>query len=308
MSKHLPLTALRTFEVAARYSSFSRAADELNVCQSAVSHQVRHLEEWIGQPLFDRSSKKPRLLAHGAALADALSVAISGIEAACQRARAHHEDSLTIAVIPSVASCWLIPRMAEFRAQHPDITVRIMYAFHGQEIDFRETDFAVIFSKGTPDRLAPNYEKIFSGDSAPVCSRQYFEANSPLDSPERIKASDLLRDAEHDGWADWFNKTGCSGEAPVRDLLYGDFNLLRSATLAGQGVALCPTSIIHDDLITKRLVQLSDVCVHSEYGYYLLEPARPALSRADAIGVFRAWLMEKAARQRAGQIEPLPAE
>lgn len=298
MSKHLPLTALRTFEVAARHGNFSRAADELSVCQSAVSHQVRHLEQWIGRPLFDRSSKTPRLLPHGELLADAMTEAISGIETACRRTRVQHENSLTIAAIPSVASCWLIPRMADFRSAHPDITVRIMYAFHGQEIDFGETDFAIVFSKSTPDRLSAHYEKLFDGDSVPVCSRQYHQTNGPLDTPERIGSSDLLRDAEHDGWADWFANSGCSGGTSHRELLYGDFNLLRAATLAGQGVALCPTAIIHDDLVTRRLVQLSDIAVHTEYGYYLLEPARPELTRTDAVGVFRKWLLENARTYR----------
>ncbi len=293
MPKHLPFTALRTFEVAARHGNFGRAASELNVCQSAVSHQIRHLEEWIGRPLFDRSAKVPRLLPHGEVLADSLGMAISSIGAACERAKAHAERGLTIAVIPSVASCWLIPNMAEFRANHPDITVRFVYAFHGQHIDYSEVDVAIVFSKPPSDSLASRHVKLFDGDSAPVCSRQYLDANGPFETPASIVASDLLRDAEHDGWPAWFAKTGNPLHAPALDPEFGDFNLLRSATLAGQGVALCPISILSDDFVSNRLVQLSDVCVHTEYGYYMLEPARPAPARSAAIDVFRTWLLEK---------------
>ena len=140
-----PLAALRVFEAVARHGSFSRAADELCVTQSAVSHQVRGLEAWFGAPLFERSGNRATLLPHADALAHALSRSLSDIEAACRQARrAGGPPTLTVAAIPSVAICWLIPRLGRFRGLSPATEVRLVYAFHGHPIDFREVDLAMM--------------------------------------------------------------------------------------------------------------------------------------------------------------------
>ena len=107
-----PLNALRAFEAVARFGSFKAAADALFVTQSAISHQVRHFEDWLGTPLFEREGNRARLLPHGADLGRALSLSLSEIEAACNRLRAGTaSQALVIATIPSVAMCWLIPRL-----------------------------------------------------------------------------------------------------------------------------------------------------------------------------------------------------
>ena len=167
----LPLNALRVFESVVRLDSFRAAADELCVSQSAISHQIRTLEDWFEQPLFDRSGNRPRPLPHAQRLASSLEGSLTEIRLACQRARRRSDASpLVIAAIPSVATCWLAPRLSAFRKRHPDIDIRIIYAFHGQQLDFSETDLAFVYSEARPQRAGTCAHLFLPGISAPVCS------------------------------------------------------------------------------------------------------------------------------------------
>ena len=260
----VPLNALRAFDAVVRSGSFKGAAQILCVTQSAVSHQVRHLEDWLGRPLFDRSGPRPRLLpeAHDLALVAALS--LDGIAAACARLGVEARNGpLVIAAIPSVALCWLIPRLAGFRAAHPEIEVRIIYAFHGQEVDFSEVDLAFLYSAG-PLGLVPGTigELFLPGAAVPVVSASL--AGGRLDEMQ------LLHDTDEAGWRLWFARTGQRAPPAFSGPLFQDFNLLRAAVLAGQGVALCPRAMIKDDLEAGRLCQLSDVSVMDDTGYHVL--------------------------------------
>lgn len=266
-----PLNALRVFEAVARHGSFRRAADELCVTQSAVSHQVRHLEEWLGGPLFDREGNRPRLRPHGADLGRALALALADIDAACREARrAVGPPALTVAVIPSVAICWLIPRLADFQARSPGTELRMLYAIHGKDSDFRDADVAVVFSEGEPEVPGTTATRFLPGASAPVCSRAFAEAHGPLNSPQAMLAAGLLHDTDQSGWQAWLAAAGCATCATLAGPVFQDFNLLRVAALAGQGVAICPPAIIRDDLASGRLVQLSQRTVMDGHAYYVL--------------------------------------
>jgi DNA-binding transcriptional LysR family regulator len=286
-----PLNALRVFEAVARHGSFSRAADELCVTQSAVSHQVRHLEGWFGGYLFERQGNRALLLPHAADLGRALALAFADIEAACRQARkAGGAPTLTVAVIPSVAICWLIPRLAEFRARAPQVDIRVLYAIHGREMDFRDVDVAVVFAGSPPALPGMEATRFLPGASAPVCSRPFADAHGPLAAPESIAAAGLLHDTDHAGWQAWLAAGGI--DAVPAGPVFDDFNLLRAATLAGQGVALCPLAIIGDDLAAGHVVQLSDRMIRDEYAYYLVWKQKP--DPTGSISAFRDWLLATA--------------
>ncbi len=294
----LPLKALRTFEAVARKGGFSRAAEELHVTQSAVSHQVNALEKWIGRPLFDRSGTRPRLLERGEILADTLSAAFATMGAACDRARAPaiEDKSLTIAVIPSVATCWLIPRLSAFRESHSETNLKIMYAIHGQPIDFDDAELVITYASQQPEIPGVVATRLFSGASAPVCSNAFCDAHAPLEEPQQFVAAGLLHDSDQSGWRQWLSKAGSTVADPPDGPVLQDFNLLRAAALAGQGIALCPLSIITDDLREGRLRVLSDETIHDNHAYYLLE--RHGRDGASAALVFRQWLLEQIRQQR----------
>lgn len=294
----LPLNALRAFEAVVRTGSFQAAADELFVTQSAISHQIRHLEQWFGAPLFDRSGQRPRPLLHAAELGRALSLSFSEMAAACERASQHRRDrALVIAAIPSVAVCWLIPRLAAFRAASPEIEVRIVYALHGRDVDFRDVDFAFVFAAAPPSRPGVRAEAFLPGVAVPVCSPGLASrATEPgvgrTDSAATtIAALGLLHDTDESGWRRWFARAQAPTPPPAGGPVFEDFNLLRAAALAGQGVALCPLAMVRPDLEAGRLVKLSDMRIGEELGYFLLSGPRAGDPLGREARAFRDWAL-----------------
>lgn len=293
-----PLAALRVFETAARHGSFSRAAQELCVTQSAVSHQVRALEAWLGTSLFERHGNRAIVLPDGADLATALKRSFDEIEAACRRAR--HSGvplPLTVAVIPSVAIYWLIPRLSEFRNLTPRREVRIVYALHGQPIDFRGVDLAVVFAESPPILPGMSITPFLPGWTVPVCAPHIGRP----DEPATMLEAGLLHDTDATGWRGWFDVAGARDLLVPPGPIFEDFNLLRAAALAGQGVALCPLAIVADDIGEGRLVQLSSIAIRETFGYYLVVAAEPDPQRAPGLREFRDWLLATS-REKAASI------
>jgi LysR family transcriptional regulator, glycine cleavage system transcriptional activator len=294
----LPLNALRAFEAVARLGSFRAAADALFVTQSAVSHQIHNIEEWLGKPLFEREGNRTRLLPHGAELARSLAVSLSEIEIACDRAR-DSSQALIIAAIPSVAMCWLIPRLNRFRAAHPKIEVRIVYAMHGRDINFHDNHLAFVYAEGAPS--GPLFESAFflSGKSVPVCSPSVLHrlGRSPANIAD-FRNLGLLHDTDLLGWKAWLKELDSTG-SPVNSTdttegtTFEDFNLLRAAALSGQGAALCPQSMIQPDLETGGLVQISNRVLDEGSDYYLLSTIRAAPQVMRQAKLFRDWAMSE---------------
>jgi LysR family glycine cleavage system transcriptional activator len=290
-----PLNALKCFEAAARTGSFSRAADELHVTQSAVSHQIRHLEEWFGVALFDRQGRQTLPNMQGSELARSLAEAFTIVGAACQRiAKSEGKASLTIAAIPSIATIWLIPRLPAFMRLHPEINVRLMHAVYDYPIDFEDVDLAIIY--GDWDEAPLHATKFLEGVSVPVCNPVYLEQMGPFRKPADLLKCSLLHDLDRRPWSRWFKAAGLKNEDQQPGPLFEGFNLLHSAMLAGQGVGLAPTAILADDLKEGRLVRLFDTEVLHEKAYYIIEPASPRLSRAGEVATFKDWLLKQVAR------------
>lgn len=288
-----PLNALRVFESAARNNSFRVAAEELCVSQPAISQQIKHLEDWLDAPLYDRSKNRPRLLPHAVVLARALTVSLVDIDAACRRARGNSGPrTLVIAAIPSIAFCWLIPRLSSFRALHPELIIRVIYAMHGQEVDFGDVDVAFVFAKSLPRRAGTHTHTFLSGISAPVCSPEVNEMIGKKNLIEDMALAGFLHEYDHKGWTQWFTHAGCDSPPPLSGPVYEDFNLLRAAALAGQGVALCPVAMIREDLESGHLVQLSNTMVNEDYTYYLVENALCDETTRLNTEAFKTWLFD----------------
>lgn len=302
-----PLTALRSFEAVARLGSFRAAAESLCVTQSAVSHQIRNVESWLGAPLFERQGNRTRLLPHGAELARRISLAFGEIEVACDHARARGgDDVLVVAAIPSVATCWLIPRLSRFRAAHPGIRIRIIYALHGSDINFRDIHLAFVFSRGEPVFANAQSRFFLSGHCVPVCSPALLQSlgHAPATVADFLRLG-LLHDRSSEGWREWLSAIAATGESGdgtpvIEGATFEDFSLLRAAALSGQGVALCPRAMISPDLDTGRLVQVSDRILVEGYDYYVLsalavEP--PSIRRAAQL--FLDWTIAEQSPQSA---------
>ncbi len=288
-----PLNALRAFEAVARTGSFRAAADQLCVTQSAVSHQIRHLEEWLGAPLFERQGNRTRLLPHAEELAGALSLAFTGIDTACQRARTGREsEPLVIAAIPSVAMCWLIPRLDGFRKAYPKIETRVIYAMHGRDINFGEAHVAFVFAARPPEIRGVEAIRFLPGSSGPVGIPALVPDHDGGETrPEDMLDLGLLHDGDTTGWQAWMAAAGQEVAGPFTGAAFEDFNLLRTAALSGQGVALCASAMIRPDLDTGRLVQLSDRSVLDEYGYYMLLGPMGQANMPGEVQAFRDWAL-----------------
>lgn len=287
------LNALRAFEAVVRCGSFRAAADELFVTQSAISHQIRSLEDWFGGPLFIRDGNRLRPLPQADELARSLSLSFDAIQAACRLARDFNTaQPLVVAAIPSVAMCWLIPRLGGFREAHPDIDIRIVYAMHGQEIDFRDVHFAFVFARTPPVPRGFDCHPFLPGASIPVCSPHLASEITGNDMARAISNMNLLHDTDHSGWQTWFARAGLDVPAPESGPVFEDFNLLRAAALSAQGVALCPEAMIRRDMDAGHLVRLSQTTVLEDHGYYLLQGPRAAASQSNA-DAFRTWVLEE---------------
>ena len=291
MSRLPSLNALRCFEAAARSGSFSRAAAELNVTQSAVSHQVRQLEQWCGLNLFDRQGRQTLPTAKGQDLARSLAEAFDIMAAACRRLQQSEQGpALTIAALPSFATIWLIPRLSEFFREHPEVSVKVVYAFAGQKLDFEEVDVAVLWGAGEWEGCRST--RLLAGSTVPICNPIYLEKEGPFDVPQAILGKPLLHDTDRLDWQNWMRHAGLKHAGPSPGPIFQDFNLLRAAALAGQGIALCPRHLIADDLESGRLVQLFETDIKHDYAYSIIEPASGR--RSDAIETFKDWLLSTA--------------
>jgi LysR family transcriptional regulator, glycine cleavage system transcriptional activator len=291
-----PLNALRAFEAVARTGSFRAASEALFVSQSAVSHQIRNVEDWLGKPLFEREGNRTRLLPHATDLARSLTGSLAEIEAACNRAR-NSNQALVIAAIPSVAVCWLIPRLSRFRTAHPEIEIRIVYAMHGREINFHDVHLAFVFAKHVPSDPMVVAQFHLAGQSVPVCSPSRLASLGH--TPETVAdflTLGLLHDGTPTSWTNWLSELDSglpihANTPSIEGTTFEDFNLLRAAALSGQGAALCPRSMIQPDLESGGLVQISERMHDEGYNYYLLTASTaPPLVKRQA-QVFCDWAM-----------------
>ena len=287
------LNALRCFEAAARLGSFSRAAEELNVTQSAVSHQVRQLEDWFGLTLFDRQGRQTVATPKAQDLARSLAESFDIMAAACRRLQQSETGpALTIAALPSIATIWLIPRLSRFFADHPEVTVKVVYAFKHQKIDFDEVDIAILWGPGEWEGCRST--RLLPGNTVAVCNPGYLEKQGPFNAPDAIQGKPLLHDTDRVDWENWMRRAGLKPEGRAPGPIFQDFNLLRAAALAGQGIALCPRALIADDLTSGRLVQLFETEIKLDYSYSMIEPGDGQGRRTDALILFKDWLLSAA--------------
>ena len=288
MLRDLPsLNAVRVFESAARHMNFSRAADELSVTQSAVSRQIKVLEEQLGQPLFQRAGPKLSLTSAGEIyrlkVAEALTVLRRGT-AELRRAKA--SPALTVSVLPTFAAKWLVPRLTEFEHANPQVSLRLEASY--QPIDFStELDIDVAIRLGRGNWPGVHATRLTALHLFPVCSPS---VGRKLRHPKDLRQLVLLTDESHyDEWPRWFDAAGAEyrlGESRH----FSDDNMLLQAAIAGQGVTLARAIIAQDDLDAGRLVRPFDISILSGFQYYFV--CAPDRIAQPNIHAFQNWLQQ----------------
>lgn len=285
IAKLPPLTSLRAFEAAARLGSFSRAAEEISVTHSAVSHQVRALERALGTPLFQRNGKRVALTAAGRNFAERVGAALRDIAEAAQLVRrgARDRNALTISTLPSFAARWLMPRLGRFMEKHPQIEVTVHTSVALVDMERDEVDLAIRFGRGE----WPGVEalKYMDDEFFPVASPRFNRGRLPT-RPAELAKFRLMR-SNDEPWAPWFRIAGVKLEEP-RGSVFSDSALLLQAAADGRGIALARRSIAEDDLRAGKLVRLFDVALAAHGANYIVWPKNRLSANA---ALLRDWLL-----------------
>ena len=297
MRRKIPSTqALICFEAAARHESYTRAAQELALTQSAVSRQITALEDFLGMALFRRTRHGVALTPAGADYARQIARQLDTMERDTLDAMARQGlgGSLQLAAVPTFATVWLIPRLPDFAARHPDITVHI--ETRTRPFLFNETPFDAALYTGTPAQAAnwagTRSTALLNEDVLPVCSPALIAPRAQL-SPAAVASLPLLQQSTRpEGWRQWFDAQQVDAPRAHSGPRYELFSMLATAAAHGLGVALIPRMLIEAELARGELVVACDRPLRGERSYFLVAPA--AQEERPALRFFREWLLAQA--------------
>jgi LysR family transcriptional regulator, glycine cleavage system transcriptional activator len=294
MAARLPsLNGLRAFEAAARHLSFTQAASELNVTQTAISHQIRRLEEELGIRLFVRKNRALSLTPEAREYLPGIRAAFNDLRLATDRLLRKDDDNvLTISTLASLAAKWLLPRLSAFQEAHPDIDVRITTSTG--LVDFRggDVDAAIRYGRGHWPGLRAEW--LMADEMFPVCSPTLLTGKRPLRCPEDLRDHVLLHNTNNgDDWRLWLTAAGLPSDISKQPGITFDLILMTvQAAIDGMGVAMGRTTYVKDDIAKERLVVPFKIALPADAGFYLVslegEPDSPKLR------AFRQWLIASA--------------
>jgi LysR family glycine cleavage system transcriptional activator len=297
-----PLSALRSFASAGRHLSFQRAAAELAVTPTAISHHIKRLEDDLGTPLFRRMTRKLELTEAGRALLPEVAGAFDRLAAAVERLKASGDSgTLTVSAIITFAYRWLAPRLAKFSALHPKIDVRLEASQRLADFGRDEVDVAIRHGNGSWPGLTAI--KMFDDRFTPLISPKLLAKGPPLRKPEDLVNYTLLRDIPYFEWENWFKAAGVKPPEIARGPTFDSSQLAVQAAEAGLGVALVHPEFFADEVEAGRLVQPFPFVGGNDKSYYLVYPT--AAAERPKIAAFREWLLAEVAEFRAQFKQPI---
>jgi LysR family glycine cleavage system transcriptional activator len=292
MTARLPsLNGLRAFEAAARHLSFTVAAAELNVTQTAISHQIRRLEEELGIRLFVRQNRALALTPQAKDYLPGVRAAFNDLRLATDRLlRKDNAHVLTVSTLASLAAKWLLPRLSAFQETHPGIDVRITTST--ALVDFKGGDVDAAIRYGRGDWPGLHADWLMADQLFPVCSPALLTGKRPLRSPEDLRDHVLLHtsNANSDDWRLWLTAAGLPANISKQPGLTFDLILMTvQAALDGIGVAMGRTSYVEADIAKGRLVVPFKITLPANAGFYLVYPE--ATADTPKLTAFRQWLV-----------------
>jgi len=292
MVSRLPsLNGLRAFEAAARHLSFTLAAQELNVTQTAISHQIRRLEEELGLKLFERKSRSLVLTPKASEYLPGIRAAFQDLRFATDRLLRKDDDKvLTLSMITSLATKWLLPRLPAFQQMHPDIDVRITTST--ALVDFRSGDVDAAIRYGRGQWAGLRAEWLMADELFPVCSPALLQGPNALKKPEDLARFTLLHTSGYvEDWRVWLTAAGLPTDIAKNPGLTFDLSLMTvQAAVDGIGIAIGHTAFVQDDIAKGRLVAPFDITLPEDAGYYFVAPQQN--TKVPKIAAFRDWLMK----------------
>src|SRR3954454_11233377 len=288
-----PLNALKAFEAAARYESFTRAAEELCVTQGAVSHQVKALEAELGIKLFNR--ERQRLVITGAGrdyltvVRDALDRIALGTERLLQR---QNTGVLTVSTSPDFAAKWLVHRLGDVAEAHPEIDLRVSATLHHVDFAREEVDLAVRHGDGNwpgLDTVRLSAEQLFA-----VCSPKLVSGKRRINKPADILKFPLIHMDSRADWKNWFQEAGLDDAAATHGPVLNRASMVIDAAINGQGIALARTTLAAWDLLKGHLARPFSLSLPLSKSYWIICPKVTAT--LPKIVTFRDWLLAEASR------------
>jgi LysR family glycine cleavage system transcriptional activator len=285
-----PLSTLRSFEAAARLLSFSKAAEEIHVTHGAVSRAIRHLEDHLGIPLFQRKTRQVLLTPAGATYAASVRDILDRL-AAATAAIADRESLgvLNVSTIDSFASKWLLPRLYRFRQTHPDIDIRLTASQKLADFVNDGIDIAIRYGRGRYPGLVA--ELLLKEELAPVSSPKLLDGPHPLNTPADLKYHTLIHDDFEIDWATWLKSAGVEGVDAHRGPRFESSGHAVQAAVQGEGVVLGRSALVADDLEAGRLVRPFTLSLPADLAYYVVYPAQS--EARPKVRAFRDWLLNE---------------
>ncbi len=291
MSARLPsLNGLRAFEAAARHLSFTNAASELNVTQTAISHQIRRLEEELGIRLFVRQNRALTLTPEARNYLPGVRAAFNDLRLATDRLLCRDNDHvLTVSTLATLTAKWLLPRLSSFQEAHPGIDVRITTSTALVDFKSGDVDAAIRYGRGHWPGVRADW--LTADELFPVCSPALVQGSKPLKCPQDLAHHTLLHSSGgyDDDWRLWLTAAGLPTDISKPPGLTFDLILMTvQAAIDGFGVAMGRTSYVEADIAKGRLVVPFKIALPADAGFYLVSPT----ARADPpkLAAFRQWL------------------
>lgn len=286
------IAALTAFEAAARHESFSLAAKELSLTESAISRQIATLEANLGVHLFVRNKQRVMLTRAGFLYATKIRQPMETLDRDTLNLIAFggRGGHLELAVLPTFASHWLIPRLPEFSRRHQDIFINM--GVSTDIFSFSETHFEAAIHYGKPTWPGTTADYLFGEEVVPICSPGLLK--KPVSSAKDLLQYPLLHSTTRpDSWTHWFLQQGIDAPTSREGVRYELHTMLISGAAAGIGIALVPKFLIEDRLPTLGVIVPYQTTVSQDAAYYLVYPSE--FRHGKPLEMFRSWLLEQAA-------------
>ncbi|MEN8503535.1 MULTISPECIES: LysR family transcriptional regulator [Paraburkholderia] len=297
MRRKIPSTlALSAFEAAARHQSFTKAADELAVTQSAVCRQVASLEDFLGLRLFRRDRRGVALTEAGLAYSRKVASRLDDVERDTVElmARSGKGGALEIAVVPTFATKWLLPRMPGFIAAYPDVTINM--STNTRPFLFGDTEFDAAIYAGPATWPGTNSVFLMRESLVAVCSPELIAQRRRLTASDWTRYRLLQQSTRPYAWRDWFASRGMKVDTDMSGPRFELFSMQTEAAVRGMGIALIPRLLIEDELRRRVLVPVANHDFLSDRSYFLIYPEQK--SDSPSLGTFRSWIEDQASRYR----------
>lgn len=295
------LSKLHTFEVAARHSSFSLAAEELSMTPSAISHRINKLEEELGIPLFVRSHRKITLTEEGERIYIALNKTLNELNQEVMDVKSGDvSGKLTIYSRPSFAQCWLVPRLYAFKKQYPSIELNILTGNENINFQGYGIDAAIYFDEQIPQKLW--YKELMEESIIPVCTQEYADQLNLIGQPENLKYTTLLHDnqawdynSHHGEWALWADANGIPDIDEIPSISFDRSDLAVTAAMNNAGIAMGRLSLVKKRLATGELITpFVGTQLQCAQKYYVV---RADHNPSQKLALFLSWLINEVEQQ-----------